>query len=83
MVFMFLFLISIKLMYMKIKQYKYVFRSLLNLERKKYRSTFPMNIESSLIPPLDKYLFACKQIYIDTMLLLHSEGNIFKIMCLF
>ena len=60
-------------MYMKIKQYKYVFRSLLNLERKKYRSTFPINIESSLIPPLDKYLFA----------LLHSEGNIFKIMCLF
>ena len=67
MVFMFLFLISIKLVYMKINQYKYVFRSLFNLERNKYRSTFPINIDSSLIPPLDKYLFACKQIYIDIM----------------
>ena len=55
--FVFFYFYSLKLMYMKNKQYKRVSRSLFQLERNRYFSTFKINIESSLVHSMN--LFTC------------------------
>ena len=55
-----------KLTNMKNKQLKRVFGSLFRLEPNRHCSTFTIRIEFLLIYSMNMFLFACKQIYIDT-----------------